>query len=187
MYFPFLKDCGNKIGTEENANETSLKSFWPEIHVSNNIEMNINFIKHQFERWKTVRTFPSMNTFLLKQLHWLSKILGLVENTKMDAGFMQRKWLGSYFWYFKSPQNNFWLHDLWIFISKLNTRGDEKNLNTFGFISKEGNLASLQTRRAFLVVNTYSIVFAMDKLKKSVPHIRQIVYKTCRSLPSCNK
>ena len=69
----------------------------------------------------------------------------------MDAGFMQRKWL--------------------------DTRGDEKNLNTFGFISKEGSVASLQTRRAFLVVNTYSIVFAMDKLQKSVPHIRQIVYR----------
>ena len=59
----------------------------------------------------------------------------------------------------------------------LDTRGDEKNLNTFGFISKEGSVASLQTRRAFLVVNTYSIVFAMDKLQKSVPHIRQIVYR----------
>lgn len=145
--------------------------------LSDNIEMNINFIKHKFKRWKTVRTFPWMNTFLLKHLHWLSKIVGLLKNTKMNAGFMQRKWLGSHFWYFKSPQNNFWLHDLWIFISKLNTSGEEKNWNTSGFISQEGSVPSLQARRAFLVVNTYSIVFAMEKLQKSVPHIRQIVYR----------
>jgi len=47
----------------------------------------------------------------------------------------------------------------------------------FEFISKEGSVTSPQTRRAFLVVNTYSILFAMDKLQKSVPHIRQIVYR----------
>ena len=101
MYFPFLTDCGTVIQWEQR--KMQMKLVWNHFDlnfiVSNSIEMNINFIKHKFERLKT--EYISLNQ-MLKHLHWLSKILGLVKNTKRNAGFMQRKWLDSHFWYFKS-------------------------------------------------------------------------------------